>query len=291
MVEKDKPVYEVFALRYASHAGRQARENFLLFDSHDVAMPLDYYLWAIRGGDRVFIVDTGFSSAAAVRRKRNFIHEPTAALAKIGVDAAAVQDVIITHLHYDHAGNFPAFPKATFHVQDAEMAYCTGRCMCHKVLRMPFEEEDVMMAVRHLFAGRLTFHDGVTELAPGITLHRIGGHTRGLQVVRVRTKRGWLVLASDAAHYWANIRDRNPFPLVVDVGEMSEGYRTIEALADGPNHIVPGHDPEVLKRFPTFPQCPDIAVLHEAPLAKPGAVHRQHQHLAPQEMLDATTGR
>ncbi len=75
-----------------------------------------------------------------------------------------------------------------------------------------------------------------------------------------------MVLASDAAHFWANIRTRNPFPLVVDVGRMAEGWRTCEELADGPDHIIPGHDPLVLQRFPTMPGQPDVALLHEPPL-------------------------
>jgi glyoxylase-like metal-dependent hydrolase (beta-lactamase superfamily II) len=267
MRNQAESVYEVFALRYASNAERRARENFILYDAHDAAMPLDFFVWAIRGPDRVIVVDTGFSAEAAVRRNRSFIQAPPAALAKVGIDVARVSQAVLTHMHYDHAGNLAAFPRATFHVQDAEMAYCTGRCMGHGVLRRPFEEEDVVSAVRHLFAGRLRFHSGSAELAPGVSLHLIGGHTLGLQVVRVRTKRGWVVLASDAAHYWANIRDRSPFPLVADVAQMMDGYRVIEELSDGPDHIIPGHDPEVLRRFPTLPGDRDIALLHETPLA------------------------
>lgn len=82
--------------------------------------------------------------------------------------------------------------------------------------------------------GRLSLTEGASEIAPGVVLHLVGGHSGGLQIVRVSTARGWLVLASDATHYWSNIRDRNPFPIVVDVPRMLEGYRTIETLADGP---------------------------------------------------------
>jgi glyoxylase-like metal-dependent hydrolase (beta-lactamase superfamily II) len=96
----------------------------------------------------------------------------------------------------------------------------------------------------------VVFHEGAAEIAPGVTLHRVGGHTQGLQVVRVATLRGFVVLASDASHYYANIRNRDPFPIVVDVGAMLEGYRTVERLADSPDHIVPGHDPEVLRLYP-----------------------------------------
>jgi len=152
-------------------------------------------------------------------------------------------------------------------LQDAEMAFATGRCMCHRVLRIPMEVEDVLTAVRHVFADRVRFHDGTATIVPGVTLHLVGGHSGGLQVVRVPTARGHVVLASDAAHFWANIRTRNPFPLVADVAEMAEGWRICEELSDGPDHIIPGHDPLVLSRFPIWPGQPDIALVHKPPLA------------------------
>jgi len=97
------------------------------------------------------------------------------------------------------------------------------------------------------------FHDGDAELAPGISLHYIGGHTMGLQVVRVATRRGWLVLASDASHFYANMEQVRPFPIVYNVAEMVEGYERLRALADSPAHIIPGHDPLVLERYPAPP--------------------------------------
>ncbi|MGH7161129.1 MAG: N-acyl homoserine lactonase family protein [Acetobacteraceae bacterium] len=260
------PEYEVFALRYATLTARTAGENFLFPDDHASAMPIDYYLWAIRGAGRTIVVDTGFSPESGVSRGRQFLHSPEEALRAIGIDAAKVRDVVISHLHWDHAGNWEIFPAATFHLQDSEMAFATGRCMCHDVFRRALEVEDVVGAVRNVFAGRIRFHDGTAEIAPGVTLHLIGGHSGGQQSVRVRTRRGWVVLASDATHFWANIRTRNPFPLVVDVARMLEGYQILEALADGPDHIIPGHDPLVLKRFPTVPGHPDIARVDERPV-------------------------
>jgi glyoxylase-like metal-dependent hydrolase (beta-lactamase superfamily II) len=105
------------------------------------------------------------------------------------------------------------------------------------------------------------FHDGDAELAPGISLHRIGGHTKGLQAVRVHTRAGWIVLASDASHLYANMQEERPFPAVFDVGEMIEGYRRLRELADAPDLIVPGHDPLVMKRYPAAgPGLDGIAV-------------------------------
>jgi glyoxylase-like metal-dependent hydrolase (beta-lactamase superfamily II) len=241
--------YEVYAIKYAHH-DRTARDNFIGGDPHDGPMPLDYYVWAIIGEERCFVVDTGFDLAAAQKRGRELLRPPSEGLSAVGLAPEDVEDVIVTHMHYDHAGNHGMFPNARYHIQDREMAYCTGRCMCHDALRAPFEAEDVAVMLRRVFEGRVSFHDGTAELTSGVSVHLVGGHTNGLQVVRVRTRRGWIVLASDASHLYANMEQGRPFPIVYNVGDMLEGYRRVRALADSADHVIPGHDPEVLRRYP-----------------------------------------
>jgi glyoxylase-like metal-dependent hydrolase (beta-lactamase superfamily II) len=212
-------------------------------------MPLDYFVWLLRGAGREFVVDTGFSAAVAARRQREHIRCPTEGLGLLGIDSGKIKDVVITHLHYDHVGNFDLFPAATFHLQDLEMNYATGRHMAQPVFGGAYEVEDVVGMVRRAYAGRVRFHDGDAELAPGVSLHLLGGHTMGLQVVRVATRRGWVVLASDAAHFYANMDEIRPFPIVYSVADMVEGYDKLRALADSREHIIPGHDPLVLERY------------------------------------------
>ncbi|MEQ8661716.1 MAG: N-acyl homoserine lactonase family protein [Gammaproteobacteria bacterium] len=241
--------YEVYAVKYGHHA-RRSGENFVGGDAHDVAMPLDYYVWVVRNAARTIVVDTGFNAAAADARGRTLVQPVAAGLATLGVDPARVADVVVTHLHYDHAGNLPLFPRARFHLQDREMAFATGRCMCHDLMRHGYSADDVSGMVRHVFDGRVAFHDGSACVAPGIEVHHVGGHTRGLQVVRVRTRRGWLVLASDASHFYAHMDGDRAFPVLYNLAEMLEGYKTLRALAESPAHIIPGHDPLVLERYP-----------------------------------------
>jgi glyoxylase-like metal-dependent hydrolase (beta-lactamase superfamily II) len=242
-------VYEITAIRYG-HLDRTATHNFLGGDAHDGPMPLDYYVWVIRGEAGTFLLDTGYDAATGAARGRQLVRPVEAGLAAIGVDAAGVRDVIVSHMHYDHVGNHDLFPQARYHLQDDEMSFCTGRAMCHPLMRAPFEGRDVQAMVGKLFAGRVVFHEGTAELAPGLTLHKVGGHTRGLQVVRVRTRRGFVVLASDAAHFYANWQQGRPFPIVENVTAYLEAFRTIEGLAGSADHIIPGHDPLVLVRYP-----------------------------------------
>jgi len=243
-------IWEAYALRYAHHR-RMARENFLGGDPHDESpMPMDYFLWVVRSGERVYVVDTGFDEATAKARGRDFLRAPGEALKTIGVDPAKVEDVILSHMHYDHAGNLGLFPKARYHIQDREMQFCTGRYMTHAHMRFPFAVDDVVAMVRHLYDGRVVFHSGDAEIAPGLSVHFVGGHSMGLQMVRVRTRRGWVVLAADAAHYYANMERDLAYPFTYNIGEVLEGYRRAHALADSADHIVPGHDPLVLQRYP-----------------------------------------
>lgn len=269
MSETDS-IYEVLALRYGTHPQRTARDNFMhpqeVTDLHEMELPLDYFVWVIRNTSRTIMVDTGFTHDTASRRKRVLTVLPVEALAAVGIDAKSVTDVIITHLHYDHAGSLASFPAATLHVQDTEMGYVTGRCMCHPRLRYAYEVEDVVTMVRRLYEGRVNFIDGDATLFPGISVHKAPGHTPGLQCVRVQTARGAVVLASDAAHFYANMERQNPFPILVDLADMMDSWQKLTRLADSPAHVVPGHDPEVLVRYPRA-DVGEVAVaeLHKAP--------------------------
>jgi glyoxylase-like metal-dependent hydrolase (beta-lactamase superfamily II) len=104
--------------------------------------------------------------------------------------------------------------------------------------------------VRKVFSGRATFHDGEDEIVPGVTVHHIGGHSTGLQSVRVKTRRSHVVLAADATHLYAHIDSGRVFPIVYNVAEVIEGHGTLKKLATSPRHVMPGHDPPVLARYP-----------------------------------------
>jgi glyoxylase-like metal-dependent hydrolase (beta-lactamase superfamily II) len=82
------------------------------------------------------------------------------------------------------------------------------------------------------------------EIMPGITVHHVGGHTAGLQVARVKTARGWVVLAADASHSYANFEEMRAYATVYNVGDMLEGFATGKRLATSPRHVIPGHDPD-----------------------------------------------
>lgn len=260
-----EPEYELLAIRYATREARRS-EHFIGGDPHDGPMPMDYFMWVARGGGRTFVVDTGFNAEVSKKRKRSFLRCPVETLGALDIDAGAVEDVILTHLHYDHVGNFDRFPKARFHLQERELAYATGRYMRYPRLSHSFEVDDVCGIVRLNYARRVLFYNGDVEIAPGLTIHAAGGHSAGLQFVRVRTRRGFVVLASDVSHFYENMASERPFTTSFHVGEMLEGFDKLRALAPDESHIVPGHDPLVMKLYPApSPQLEGIAVRLDVP--------------------------
>jgi len=259
--------YEVFAIRYATREGMR-REHFIGADVHDTPMPMDYFVWLVRNAQRTVVVDTGFSREMAGKRRRTYLRSPAEGLTMMGVNAAEVREVVLTHMHYDHVGTFDAFPAARFHLQELEMGYATGRHMCNGYFSHAYEVDEVTAMVRLVYADRVSFHSGTHELAPGLSLHLVGGHTAGLQCVRVKTARGWVVLASDASHYYEQLTSGRCFAVGFHLGDMVDGYRKVTELAETPDHVIPGHDPLVMRNYPApSPELAGVAVtLHVPPL-------------------------
>jgi glyoxylase-like metal-dependent hydrolase (beta-lactamase superfamily II) len=267
--------WDLYALPFARLEQRRVHDHFIVRDMHDGPMPVDFYVWVARKGEHTVLIDTGFGQQSAAKRSRPLTVDPVEALQRIGIAPQDVTDVIITHLHYDHAGAMDRFPNAKVHVQDREVGFVTGRCMCHAHLRLPFEADDVITLIRRLHAGDVVFHNGDDRLCEGISLHLLPGHTPGLQGVRVMTKRGTVLIASDAAHYYANVLECRPYILSLDLTQTLDTYERLFALVDHPNQIIPGHDPQVRELFPRVEiNGVELAVLHEAPRWPPIPVGR-----------------
>ena len=261
-MDKDS-TYEVYAVQYAYRPDRKRHESFITNawtdPLHGTDQPISYYVWAIVNDCHTIVVDTGFNAGEAARRRADSGElwrpemkcTPVEGLAMIGIDARKVSDVIITHLHFDHAGTLGDFPAAQFYLQEQEMQFATGPCMAHSYFNGAYTVDHVVEMVRQVYRGRVVFVSGDAEIVPGVTVHCIGGHTLGMQCVRVRTRRGWVVLASDASHMYDNFEDMAPYPIVSDVRTMLQGFERLKTLAESPRHIIPGHDPLVMTRYPS----------------------------------------
>lgn len=259
--------YEVYAIRYATRDAQRC-ELFIGSDPHEGQAQMDYYVWVIVGNGRLVLVDTGFSEEMARRRGRRYLRSPLVALRRFGFGPDDVTDVVVTHLHYDHAGNVRHFRNAIFHLQEAELFYAVGRSMKYAYLRHPFELEDVLDVIRAQYAGRVRLYRGQQELYPGITTYPAPGHSPGIQFVRVATRRGAIVLASDVAHFYESFTAYKPFTVSANLVEMMESFDLLRDVAACDDLIIPGHDPEVMRRYRKPPGFSDdlIVRLDEQPI-------------------------
>jgi glyoxylase-like metal-dependent hydrolase (beta-lactamase superfamily II) len=247
--------YQVYAIRYAYRDGRRAEHFYGSIDHPDDPMPLSYYVWLVAGDGVAVVVDTGFTRETAARRGRTYVVAPAEGVRALDIDPGSVGSVVLTHLHYDHAGCAADFDGATYVLQDDEMRFWTGRHAArvgggliggHGLV----DPDDVALLCAANFLGRITWVDGDGEVLPGLTVHKVGGHTAGMQVVRVVTEDGPVVLASDATHFYENIRTDRPYSVVDSVPGAHAAFDRVRALADDPNLIIPGHDPAVMDNFP-----------------------------------------
>lgn len=258
-------IWKIFGIRHAENTTRKRGQNFILEDRPDDILPLDFYSWVLLSNDRVIVVDTGMDPAKAARHGHSHLKSPVEALSDLGVDATIVDTVILTHAHYDHLGFLDAFPRARFYMQAEEMAYVTSSWMEKPWFRRAYEPDEIVRLVQLLHGGRMTLHGRQHEVADGVSLHWVGGHCAGQEVVRVRTARGWVVLASDALHYFEEYERGVPFSVVFNSSDMIAAHDTIRRLADSDNHVLPAHDPRLAAIYPAV--APNILQLDVHPNA------------------------
>ena len=242
-------MYEVYALKYAER-DTTACQFFYREASHD-KLTLHYYVWLILGGPQPILVDTGFGDDEATKRgMRNYV-SPAAMVERAGVKAADVPVALITHLHYDHWAGHTLFPAAEYWIQGEEVAFWMGPFGRTPAFRQSANVGALANLVTLNYANRVRIVEGDREVLPGIGLHRVGGHTAGLQIVSVKTARGTVVLTSDASHFYHNVEKRQPVQIITSLPEMLTAFERIDELAGAERLVVAGHDPLVADRFKT----------------------------------------
>jgi glyoxylase-like metal-dependent hydrolase (beta-lactamase superfamily II) len=238
------PEYSIYAARYA---GPFAVFGGYLVWQWDMATTEfeteNWYLWCIRGHEHTVVVDTGADPAMTLERKRSPLFEnPADVIGRLGVDAATVQHVVLTHLHWDHAGGVRLFPNATFYLQEAEYRFWTVDPIA---ARPPFANlaDPASLAYLSSLEGtdRLVLLNGDAQILPGIECLLASGHTPGLQAVAVDTVRGKAILGSDCAHVFRNVQHDWPSAFSMDLAGCLRSFDKLRARA-APELIFPGHD-------------------------------------------------
>jgi glyoxylase-like metal-dependent hydrolase (beta-lactamase superfamily II) len=245
--------WEVTAVRYATRTTTKA-ECYLGYESYgepDEALGMDYFFYVVSNEAETLLIDTGFAPAPGSRRGRTTLVPPLDALARLGIHPATISRVLITHFHYDHIGNVPAFPAAQLLVPGRELDFWTGRLANRPQFAVHVEAPEIEHIADADRAGRVRRLGAREDVAPGIATHHVGGHCPGQQIVVVNGADGPIVLASDAVHYYEELDLDRPFSVLVDLEELYEGYILLRELAAAPGAtLLAGHDPAVLDRFP-----------------------------------------
>jgi glyoxylase-like metal-dependent hydrolase (beta-lactamase superfamily II) len=247
--------YKIYVLHYGRRDATPA--DFFHGDTATTRMDLAYYLWVATNGEHTVLIDLGYDEAVGERRGRTLLRHPADLLEKIQVDPKTVQHAIVTHLHWDHVGGYALVPHARIYLQERELHFWTSAQM--SAWKASLEEEELVAVVRLHFRGRLGLCRGSQEIVPGITVHHVGGHTMGSQIVQVETARGTAVLASDAAKLYRHVLEEIPQSHSHSLPDQVAGYRVMKRLASSPELIIPGHDPEAMRRLPAY--ADGIAVL------------------------------
>ena len=223
------------------------RRLFHLSDA-DGERQMVYLVWMLRYANRLVLVDTGFPARVAVEHGIDN-HVPTAdLLTQAGVSIADVDDVIVSHFHYDHFSAPGDFPRATFHIQRDEIEYWTGRGRDHPVSILS-DAASLAELPALIDAGRIHVIDGgVCDIGNGLKLLRVGGHTPGSQITVLDHGDSPVVFACDASHTYDNLARRTPAGSIHNYDEYQRGFATIEALAVG-GVWFPGHDSTILDRL------------------------------------------
>jgi glyoxylase-like metal-dependent hydrolase (beta-lactamase superfamily II) len=260
---------EVIVVRYGTRQTTKSEcyYNFRAYREPDAEITMDYFFWIFRNADQTIVIDTGFSPEAAAARRRQPLVSPADALARLGIDPLEVKLLVLTHAHYDHAGNLGLYPNAKIVMSRREFEFWGTDMGQRPQYAHHIDPLDIQRIQALHRDGRITLLDERRNtLIPGIELFEIGGHTPGQMAVVVEMPEGPVILASDAIHYYEELELDRPFAVLDSLADMYQGYEQIREWLQRPGAVViPGHDPEVMNRFaPVDPSDPSFAVRIDA---------------------------
>ncbi|MBD3751583.1 MAG: N-acyl homoserine lactonase family protein [Micrococcales bacterium] len=232
--------------------------NYSVYGDGDAPIDMDYFVWVVRNAHRVILVDTGYSIEGGASRGRTPLMTPVDAWRHLGIDLDSELTVVLSHAHYDHAGNLAALPKARIVVSESEVDFWLGPLARRAQFHHSADADGLTELAKARKQGRVKTFSGAVTVAPGVEVLEVGGHTPGQAIVRVETAAGRVLLASDSVHYYEELEADMPFTHVADLPRMYRTFDLISGLvATGQiTHLVAGHDPSTLERFPAYDGVP-----------------------------------
>jgi glyoxylase-like metal-dependent hydrolase (beta-lactamase superfamily II) len=251
-LNQTKGNYEVYALSYGVYPNFPV-SGLIAGADKDRKIDLQMMVWLIRGPNgKNILVDTGCYHDNVVKGKgiTNLI-KASDAVAKLGLSPTDITDVVITHMHWDHADGMDLFPNAKIWIQKDEYGYYTGAAWQPGGKHGGIEPDDVLTLVNLNTDGKVSLVDGDNvEIIDGIKVYTGGRHTYASQYVSVRTTSGTVVIASDNMYLYENLEKHVPIAQTFDADSNLKAQDRMRQIASRPDLIVPGHDPLVFVKFP-----------------------------------------
>lgn len=246
------PNYSIEAIRYASAEGEVA--GLVMGAPKGEKVSLAMAVWLIRGGGHNVLFDSGYHRDTFLKYfPATEYLRPDEAVKLAGVQPEEITDIVISHAHWDHLGGIDLFPKANVWIQKDEYRYYTGEAWQPKGNHGGIDPEDVLALVRVNTQGRLRLVDGDNvEILPGIRAYTGGHHTYAAQYIRVDGNPAF-VLASDNCYLYRNLAEHKASATFSEEfwpANIKNQQRMIE-LAGSTERVVPGHDAEQFKKYPT----------------------------------------
>jgi glyoxylase-like metal-dependent hydrolase (beta-lactamase superfamily II) len=212
-----------------------------------------YSFWLVDHPSGLLLIDCGFHGRAARRKSIDFERTAVQALHLLGIEPAAISTILLTHLHFDHAGSLSDFPDAVVYLQRSELDYFTGPLMRFPLCASGLDRDDLAALLAAQQAGRVQLLDTDAEIVAGVRTHHVGGHTPGSQLVSITDAGRRVLLTADAAHLYANLTEGVPFPVLHDVPSSCAAFELISEMDDDATLVVPGHDGTVRRMFEPEP--------------------------------------
>lgn len=211
----------------------------------------NYYFWVITNSTTTIVVDAGVSPQMARQRKLVNYVSPDSALKTIDIDANTVEHVILTHIHWDHAGGLSLFPEASVYVQEKEYQFWMKDPISKSPAFSFFWDEALNKNLSDIEnSGRLKLIDGDQQILPGVECILAPGHSIALQAVAVNTVQGTSILGSDCAHFFKNYQHNWPSALIADMVGWMQSFKKLKQKVSSPELLFPGHDPLMSQNYP-----------------------------------------
>lgn len=250
--------YQVYALKFANTGFAMPISVWVDHGPQNDSVRIDFSIWLIKGDNgRNILVDAGFrrdliDSPDGKEFAITNYRRPDSVLQKVGLKAAEITDIILSHPHWDHCDGIGLFPNAHIWIQKEDYSYFVGAAWQKGAYNGGFYKRDVRQLVELNLAGRVTLVDGDDkEIIPGIKVFTGSRHTFNSQYALVEAAHK-IILASDNIWVYYSLEHLQPASQggTFDPAGYVKSMIRMKTLTGNPRYIIPGHDARVYELFP-----------------------------------------